>query len=96
MVLAVIILQLISSGVNLLQVDPFFVTAMWGAIILALIAVNHFTAAGRRRVGWLNCTPSAQSKEHRRGATPPIRPAKGQYERTKPFGQCDLRLRTGS
>ena len=43
MVLAVIILQLISSGVNLLQVDPFFVTAMWGAIILVLIAVNHFT-----------------------------------------------------
>jgi len=43
MILAVIILQIISSGVNLLRVDPFFVTAMWGAIILVLIAVNHFT-----------------------------------------------------
>ena len=45
MILAVITLQIISSGVNLLRVDPFFVTAMWGAIILVLIAVNHF--AGR-------------------------------------------------
>jgi simple sugar transport system permease protein len=44
MILAVIILQIISSGVNLLRVDPFFVTAMWGAIILVLIAVNHFTS----------------------------------------------------
>jgi ribose/xylose/arabinose/galactoside ABC-type transport system permease subunit len=43
MIQAVIILQIISSGVNLLRVDPFFVTAMWGAIILVLIAVNHFT-----------------------------------------------------
>ena len=49
MILAVIILQIISSGVNLLRVDPFFVTAMWGAIILVLIAVNHFT--GRWREG---------------------------------------------
>jgi simple sugar transport system permease protein len=44
MVVAVVILQVISSGVNLLRVDPFFVTAMWGAIILVLIAVNHFTS----------------------------------------------------
>ena len=32
---------------NLLRVDPFFVTAMWGAIILVLIAVNHFTGRWR-------------------------------------------------
>src|SRR5271166_999521 len=43
MVLAVVILQGISSGVNLMRVDPFFVTAMWGAMILALIAINHFS-----------------------------------------------------
>jgi len=47
MILAVIILQIISSGVNLLRVDPFFVTAMWGAIILVLIAVNHFIGRWR-------------------------------------------------
>jgi ribose/xylose/arabinose/galactoside ABC-type transport system permease subunit len=47
MILAVIILQVISTGVNLLRVDPFFVTAMWGAIILVLIAVNHFTGRWR-------------------------------------------------
>ncbi|MBE2276555.1 MAG: ABC transporter permease [Rhodobacteraceae bacterium] len=42
-VLAAVILQTISSGVNLLGVDPFFVTAMWGAIILIVIAVSHLT-----------------------------------------------------
>jgi ribose/xylose/arabinose/galactoside ABC-type transport system permease subunit len=47
MILAVIILQIIASGVNLLRVDPFFVTAMWGATILVLIAVNHFTGRWR-------------------------------------------------
>jgi simple sugar transport system permease protein len=47
MILAVIILQIIASGVNLPRVDPFFVTAMWGAIILVLIAVNRFTGRWR-------------------------------------------------
>lgn len=40
-VIAALILQVISSGVNLMGVDPFFVTAMWGAIILAVILVSH-------------------------------------------------------
>jgi simple sugar transport system permease protein len=48
MVLAVVILQAISSGVNLMRVDPFFVTAMWGAMILALIAIKHFSGRWRR------------------------------------------------
>ena len=48
MALAVVILQLVSSGVNLMRVDPFFVTAMWGAMILALIAINHFAPRWRR------------------------------------------------
>ena len=30
------------------RVDPFFVTAMWGAMILALIAINHFSSRWRR------------------------------------------------
>jgi simple sugar transport system permease protein len=55
MVLAVVILQAISSGVNLMRVDPFFVTAMWGAMILALIAINHFS--GR----WRRSTPVAEA-----------------------------------
>ena len=46
-VIAVIILQMISTGVNLMRVDPFFVTAMWGAIILVLIVFNHFKANWR-------------------------------------------------
>jgi len=42
MVLSVISLQLISTGVTLLRMDPFFIQAMWGLIIIALIMVNHF------------------------------------------------------
>jgi len=48
MALSVVILQVVSSGVNLLRVDPFFVTAMWGAMILALIAINHFVGQRAR------------------------------------------------
>ena len=51
MVLAVVILQLVSTGVNLLRVDPFFVQAMWGFIILVLVAANFLGARfkeGRR------------------------------------------------
>ncbi|WP_045683613.1 ABC transporter permease [Martelella endophytica] len=50
-VLAVIILQMISTGVNLMRVDPFFVTAMWGAIILVLIVFNHFKVNWRGLLG---------------------------------------------
>ena len=43
MVLAVVILQVVSTGVNLLRVDPFFVQAMWGFIIV-LVAANYLGA----------------------------------------------------
>ena len=45
MIFAVVILQLISTGVNLLRMDPFFIQAMWGFTIVLLLAANHF---GRR------------------------------------------------
>ncbi len=41
MVLAIVILQLISTGVNLLRMDPFFIQAMWGFIIILVVAVNY-------------------------------------------------------
>ena len=44
MVLAVVILQVVSTGVNLLRVDPFFVQAMWGFIIVVLVAANYLGA----------------------------------------------------
>ncbi len=37
MVLAVIILQLISSGLNLMRTDPFAITATWGAAIVVIL-----------------------------------------------------------
>jgi ribose/xylose/arabinose/galactoside ABC-type transport system permease subunit len=49
MVFAVVILQVVSTGVNLLRMDPFFIQALWGFIILVLIAANHFGGALRER-----------------------------------------------
>ncbi len=40
LLLAVVILQVVSTGVNLLRMDPYFIQAMWGFIILLLIAAN--------------------------------------------------------
>ena len=42
MVLSIISLQLISTGVTILRMDPFFIQAMWGLIIIALIGANKF------------------------------------------------------
>ncbi len=44
LVLSVVILQLISTGVNLLRMDPFLIQAMWGFIIIAVVAVYFFDA----------------------------------------------------
>ena len=49
LVLAVVILQLVSTGVNLLRMDPFFIQAMWGFIILVVIAANHLGGRLRER-----------------------------------------------
>jgi simple sugar transport system permease protein len=54
MALSVVILQVVSSGVNLLRVDPFFVTTMWGAMILAVIAINHLVG---QRARWRSVAP---------------------------------------
>jgi simple sugar transport system permease protein len=42
MILSVISLQLISTGVTILRMDPFFIQAMWGLIIIVLIVANKF------------------------------------------------------
>ncbi len=47
MVISVIILQVISSGVNLLRMDPFFIQAMWGFIVITVIAFNYLS--GKRK-----------------------------------------------
>lgn len=49
MVISVAILQVISTGVNLLRMDPFFIRSMWGMIIIIVIAVNHFSDRYRER-----------------------------------------------
>jgi len=49
MVVSVVILQVISSGVNLLRMDPFFIRAMWGFIIIAVLAMNYFNEKAKSR-----------------------------------------------
>ena len=49
MVLSVVILQLVSTGVNLLRMDPFFIQAMWGFIIIAVMVVNFIVARIKER-----------------------------------------------
>jgi simple sugar transport system permease protein len=41
-VFAIIILQMLASGLNLLGVDPFFAVAMWGAILMLVMTLNYF------------------------------------------------------
>jgi ribose/xylose/arabinose/galactoside ABC-type transport system permease subunit len=45
-VFAVVMLQMLASGLNLLGVDPFFAITTWGAILLVVMTLNHFV---RRR-----------------------------------------------
>ena len=40
MVISVIILQFISSGLNLMSVDSFMITAMWGMIIVVVVVIK--------------------------------------------------------
>jgi len=58
-VLAAIILQLISTGLNLMRLDPFMVTAMWGAIIIFVLFGREFLTKGKAFLG-------ARRSSHRR------------------------------
>lgn len=54
-IIATIILQLMSSGLTLMRMDPFMITAMWGGIVILLIfgraLVKHARDTVRRRAG---------------------------------------------
>lgn len=43
-ILATIVLQVVSTSVNLLRMDPFFVQAMWGIIVLVVLGANYVRA----------------------------------------------------
>jgi simple sugar transport system permease protein len=49
LVIALIILQFVSSGLNLLGVSNFLTIAMWGMIIILVFAVNYLTERYRER-----------------------------------------------
>jgi ribose/xylose/arabinose/galactoside ABC-type transport system permease subunit len=43
LVLALVILQLVSSGLNLLNVNPFLTIAIWGMILILVMVVNYLS-----------------------------------------------------
>jgi simple sugar transport system permease protein len=49
LVIALIILQFVSSGLNLLGVSNFLTIAIWGMIIILVFAVNHLTDQYRQK-----------------------------------------------
>jgi simple sugar transport system permease protein len=49
LILALIILQIIASGLNLMLVDPFLTTAMWGAIMILAMITNYINAYYRKK-----------------------------------------------
>lgn len=50
-VAATVILQVISSGLNLLRMDPFMITAMWGGIIILIIFARALAGIIKKRLG---------------------------------------------
>jgi simple sugar transport system permease protein len=49
LVIALIILQLVSSGLNLLRVSNFLTIAIWGIILIGVMAVNHLSEQVRQK-----------------------------------------------
>lgn len=49
LVMALVILQIVSSGLNLLRVSNFLTIAMWGLILIGVMAVNHLGELYRQR-----------------------------------------------
>jgi len=43
LVLSLIILQIVSSGLNLLQANAFLTRALWGIILILVMVVNHYS-----------------------------------------------------
>lgn len=53
LVIALAILQIVSSGLNLLRVSAFLTIAIWGAILILVMIIGHLSARfqGKRRLG---------------------------------------------
>jgi simple sugar transport system permease protein len=49
LIMALVILQIVSSGLNLLRVSAFLTIAIWGLIIILVMVVNHLSARMQER-----------------------------------------------
>lgn len=47
LVMSLFILQMVSSGLNLLGINPFITVVLWGAILLAIMLVRRFRSKSR-------------------------------------------------
>jgi simple sugar transport system permease protein len=50
-VMAIVLLQVIQSGSNILAFTPFFKKFMWGFMLLLVMVINYFTNRFRERRG---------------------------------------------
>ena len=50
LIMALVILQIVSSGLNLLRVSAFLTIAIWGLIIILVMVVNHLSTRMQERV----------------------------------------------
>jgi len=60
-VLALIVLQVISTGLNLMNVSPHFSLAMWGAVLIAVLAIKFFRNHYRQRRAVRRCAAKARA-----------------------------------
>jgi simple sugar transport system permease protein len=63
LVIALIILQLVSSGLNLLGISAFLTIAVWGGIIILVMGVN--TLSSRHRIARRSVPQSPGQEEER-------------------------------
>ena len=62
-VIAAIILQVINTGLNLLRLDPFMVTAMWGAIIILVSFGREFAEKIKKSLERRKARPQLEGAE---------------------------------
>jgi simple sugar transport system permease protein len=47
--LAILVLQILSSGLNRFpQINSFFIPLIWGGVLLLVMVLNYFTEKGQR------------------------------------------------
>lgn len=63
-IIALVILQTIASGLNLLGTNQHLATALWGALLIGVMVLRHGWATWRTRAGARRSLPPVPTKDH--------------------------------